>query len=498
MTVSSSPATPANVAATAPLSVEKPYTSTEIDMSCSSPLLLLFASAGLWLAVGTFLSLIASIKLHGPGFLANIGWLTFGRVRPAGIDALLYGFASQAAMGITLWLTCRLGAVTLCCRGPVILGAFFWNLGVTIGVLSVLAGASTGFAWLEMPRFVGLILFASYAVIGLCILVTFCNRTERRLYVSQWYILASLFWFPWIFSAANLLLLYRPVRGVLQAFVNSWYANNLLALWLGTVTLGTLFYFIPKLLNRPLYSRYVASFGFWTYLFTAGWTGSIQLIGGPFPTWMIAIGTSAAILLIVPTVAVGLNWYMTATTLGSDWRFRSDLVYRFILYGALSYFVVSAGAILLACYKVSEVTQFSLVPMALIYLTIFGCFGMTAFGAIYYIVPRATGMAWPSEKLVRTHYTCSAAGMGTLFVAFLLGGLIQGYRLNETTADVVRITRGTIPFMGLGTLGLLLLLVGQGAFLKNLFTLLHRQARPVRAAAVALFASEAARTGGRL
>src|SRR5258706_16470530 len=185
MTVSSSPATPANVAATAPLSVEKPYTSTEIDMSCSSPLLLLFASAGLWLAVGTFLSLIASIKLHGPGFLANIGWLTFGRVRPAGIDALLYGFASPAAMGITLWLTCRLGAGTLCCRGPVILGAFFWNLGVTIGVLSVLAGASTGFAWLEMPRFVGLILFASYAVIGLCILVTFCNRTERRLYVSQ-------------------------------------------------------------------------------------------------------------------------------------------------------------------------------------------------------------------------------------------------------------------------------------------------------------------------
>jgi len=122
---------------------------------------------------------------------------------------------------------------------------------------------------------------------------------------------------------------------------------------------------------------------------------------------------------------------------------------------------------------------------------------MTAFGAIYYIVPRATRMAWPSDKLVRTHYTCSAAGIGTLFLALLLGGLIQGYRLNETTADVVRITRGTIPFIGLGTLGLLLLLVGQAAFLKNLFTLLHRQARPVRAAALGLFVREEARAGGR-
>jgi len=99
-------------------------------------------------------------------------------------------------------------------------------------------------------------------------------------------------------------------------------------------------------------------------VFAAGWTGSIQLIGGPFPTWMIAIGTSAAILLIVPTLAVGLNWYMTATTFGSDWRSRSDFVYRFILFGALSYFVVSAVGILLACYKVSETTQFSLVPIA--------------------------------------------------------------------------------------------------------------------------------------
>src|SRR5882672_2508926 len=124
---------------------EKPYTPAEIDVACSSPLMLLFSSAAVWLALGTLLNLIASIKLHSPGFLADVAWLTFGRVRPAGMDALVYGFASQAAMGIILWLTCRLGAVTLCCRTPVILATAFWNVGVTLGVLSVLGGASTGF-----------------------------------------------------------------------------------------------------------------------------------------------------------------------------------------------------------------------------------------------------------------------------------------------------------------------------------------------------------------
>ncbi|HMC28938.1 MAG TPA: cbb3-type cytochrome c oxidase subunit I [Verrucomicrobiae bacterium] len=497
MTVpSSSPAVPQTVTSAA-VAVEKPYTPLEIDVSCSSPLLLMFASAAIWLAFGTLLHLIASIKLHSPGFFANVAWLSFGRVRPAGMDALLYGFASQAAMGITLWLTCRLGAVTLCCKGPVILATAFWNLGVTIGVLSVLGGGSSGFAWLEMPKFVAVILFASYALVGLCILVTFYNRAERSLYVSQWYLLAALFWFPWIYSAANLLLLYWPVRGVLQAFINAWFTNNFLTLWLGSVALANLFYFIPKLLNRPLYSSYIAGFGFWTYLLAAGWTGSIQLIGGPLPSWMIAIGTSAGILLILPTIAVGFNWYMTGGRIRFDRADRGNIVLRYIQFGAFSYFVASICGILLAVYKVSEVTQFSLVPLALVYLIIFGFFGMTAFAAIYYIVPRATRLEWPCQKAVQLHYLSSAAGIGILFVALLLGGIIQGYRLNETTAYIVNVTRGTIPFIGLGTLGFLLLLVGQLAFLKNLFTLLHRQASPVRAAAVGLFIPETARAGGK-
>src|SRR6185436_10658662 len=182
MTAPSSPtAAPQNVTPGHALPEGRPYTPAEIDVSCSAPLGWLFGSAAVWLAIGTLLSLIASIKLHSPGFFGDTGWLTFGRVRPAGMDALLYGFASQAAMGIVLWLTCRLGSTTLCCRGPVLLGAAFWNLGVTIGVLGVLAGGSTGFSWLEMPRFAHGILFASYTVIGVTTLVTFYNRPVRSL-----------------------------------------------------------------------------------------------------------------------------------------------------------------------------------------------------------------------------------------------------------------------------------------------------------------------------
>ena len=206
----------------------------EIDISCRPPLLVLFSSAAIWAAVAGVLGLIASIQLVAPQFLADCSCLTFGRLRPAAENALLYGFASQAAYGIIIWMLCRLGRVSLCCQSPFVIAAGFWNLGVTVGVVSILAGFSTGFKWLEFPRFAAPILFLAQIVLGLACLFTFHARRERNLYVSSWYLVASIFWFTWIYSAAVLLLGCFPVRGVLQAIVNGWYANNFLLLWLGS------------------------------------------------------------------------------------------------------------------------------------------------------------------------------------------------------------------------------------------------------------------------
>src|SRR5712692_7160522 len=197
-------------------------------------------------------------SLRGPGFLNGSAWMTYGRINPAAMNALLYGFASQAGLGVALWLLCRLGRVGLCCQGPLLIAGVFWNLGVAAGIFGILAGGSTGFQWLEMPRYASPILFAAYALIGLCAVITFHARRERPLYVSQWYLLAALFWFPWIYSAANYLLVFRPARGVMQAVVNAWFTNNFLGLWLAPVGLGAIFYFIPKLTGRPLHSRPLA------------------------------------------------------------------------------------------------------------------------------------------------------------------------------------------------------------------------------------------------
>src|SRR6185295_12922458 len=104
----------------------------EIDASLRLPVLFLFASATVWLVVGSLLWLVTFIKFGAPGFLGDTSWLTLGRVRPAAVNAFLYGCASQAALGTMLWLLCRLGGTRFVFQVPVVIAGIVWNLGVTI------------------------------------------------------------------------------------------------------------------------------------------------------------------------------------------------------------------------------------------------------------------------------------------------------------------------------------------------------------------------------
>lgn len=80
----------------------------QIDRSCRQTVVWYVVSAVAWLFAGSLLALLASIKMHSPGFLADADWLTFGRVRPAHLSTMIYGWGSMAGVGVLLWLQARL------------------------------------------------------------------------------------------------------------------------------------------------------------------------------------------------------------------------------------------------------------------------------------------------------------------------------------------------------------------------------------------------------
>src|SRR4051812_20181970 len=148
------------------LEAERPPTDVEqveralIDASTRLPVLMFYSSAIVWLLIGTLLAMLVSIKMHSPDLLASCGFLTWGRVRPAHVNIMIYGWASMAGMGTAIWLMARLCRTIL--RHPLLLvaGAAFWNLGVMIGTGAVLAGQTTGYQWLEFPPYAAVVLLA--------------------------------------------------------------------------------------------------------------------------------------------------------------------------------------------------------------------------------------------------------------------------------------------------------------------------------------------------
>ncbi|HKI69003.1 MAG TPA: cbb3-type cytochrome c oxidase subunit I, partial [Verrucomicrobiae bacterium] len=243
-----------------------PSYAAETDASCRWPLFALFLGGAIWLLVASGFGMIASIKFHAPGFLADDGLLTYGRVHPAAFNALVYGFCLPAGFGVGLWLMARLGQVRLLHPFLTFLGAIFWHVGVLVGLAGILEGDATGFPGLDMPRYAAVPMFAGSLLIALCAALTLYERRERTLFPAQWFVFAGLLWFPWIYSSANLVLLFFPARGVVQSSVHWWYLNNLTVVWLSLMGLAATFYFVSKLTDRPLHSRYLALFTFWGFI----------------------------------------------------------------------------------------------------------------------------------------------------------------------------------------------------------------------------------------
>ena len=438
----------------------------ELDRSCRMPVLfLLWKSAG-WLFLGALFALLNSFRFYDPDFLSYYSWLTFGRIQAAGNAAFIYGFALQSAMAAALWLLVRMGRTALAQPGYVCLGVAFWNFGVLAGVVGILAGdGATSYELFEIPKYAVPILFVAYSIIGGLAFVTFQQRQAGELYVSQWFLFAALLWFPWIFSAAGLLLHFYPVRGVAQAVIAGWYAAGLKTLVLGGVGLAVIFYLLPKLLRRPLHSRYLALFSFWLWLFFGNGAGILS--GTTVPSWISGLSTAMSFFVCFAAIMVGWNLYRTM----EDQMHRLwQPEFHFVSVSLLSFLLAGILGAVNALKEVAELTQFTLVLTALNHLALGGFFSMAVFGIAYYLLPRILDTEWTDRKLVNWHFWVSVLGWGFVIAVNGAGGLIQGKEMSHTSILIpfAAIMDWTVFFNRLAIFGSLLLLGSSLLFLANI------------------------------
>lgn len=416
-----------------------------VDSSCKRIVSLLFATSLFWLLMGSALAIAASIKLHMPEFLGGSDWLTFGRVRPAHLNTMAYGWVSTACIGVGLWLMSRLTRVELSQNAWMLIGVVSWNMGILLGTAGILRGDSTSIEWLEFPYYATPFLLVSFGIFMVEIIRMMNRRQPGHVYISQWYILAAFCWFPWLYATAAILLVWFPVQAPAMPPINWWFAHNALGLWFTPVCLAAAYYLIPKVIGKPIHSYYLSMVGFWSLAFFYAWNGMHHLIGGPFPAWLISASIAASVMMLIPVITVAINHHLTMR--GSFNALKWSPTLRFVVFAAMSYTLVSIQGSTAAIRPLNQITHFTHYTVGHAHLGMYAFVTMMLFGAIYYIMPRLWNREWPSAFLIKSHFWLCVLGITLMTFSLSIGGWIQGWEMNKADKGFMDIMKMTIPYL---------------------------------------------------
>jgi cytochrome c oxidase cbb3-type subunit 1 len=451
-----------------------------VDRSIRVPVLFFFGSGVFWLVVASAFYLLSSWQIHTPSAwwaFPGIAWLSFGRAYPAFLNCYIYGWATCAGIGTAIWLLSRLNGGSL--RSPLfpVVAGLVWNVGMISGLFSLLAGGSTGRQLLEFPSYSAFILFLALAMISLWAMTIVCNSKRGTVSISEWYLVGAFLWFAWMYATANITLEIAPAPGVAQAAINWWYVGALVQLWLTPVALGTAYYLIPVISGRPIYSYKLALLGFWGLALFGGWTGMTHVIGGPFPAWIVTASIVAKVLLMIPVFAVAANFHLSMK--GHFGMLRDHLPLRFVLTGTVVYTAFSLAGSVLSTRSIAQFTQFTFVTVMQNQLGLFGFYSMVLFGALYYIVPKLLNRQWLFPKLVEAHFWLLVVGFVLLIFDLTIGGLIQGFGLEDPQIPMIAVNDLLGPFLAIQDFAALLLVAGNLGFVVA-FMLILLISKPVR------------------
>jgi cytochrome c oxidase cbb3-type subunit I/II len=393
----------------------------------------------LWFPIFTTFGLIMAIKFFVPTFLADAAWLTFGRIRPAHVNGLLFGFLSSGLIGVMYYVVPRLCNTSLFKPNVGKIAAVIWNVGVIAGVLMILNGYTQAREYAEMPWIIDVVIMITLFMIGYNMLGTIMKRREHKLYVSLWFYAGIVLWFPIVYFIGN--VLWRPPTGALfgltDAVVNWFYGHNVLGLWFTPFAIALWYFFIPKLTKRPLYSVTLSYISFFALAFFYTGVGGHHILQTPIPEWLKTIAVTTSGLMMFSVLTFGANIGMTIR--GAWHNIFDNVPLRFMVFGFINYIFVSIQGTFQAFREMNLYLHFSQWPVMHSHLSLYAAMGISIMGTMFWLVPRITGKKLYSKKLMDVTWWITFLGYIVFMAGMMLAGLVanSGWYSHMTVAQVL-------------------------------------------------------------
>ncbi len=394
----------------------------------------------------------------------HIEFLSPGRIRMVHTQGVAYAWMANIFFALMMYIVSKLTQRPLL---SVKMGWFIfycYNALVLGTVVLILGGHAQALEWGETPKildpFISLIvvLFVLNIVAG-----PMWQARSKPYYVSLWYILAALIWTPLVYVMGNFLPEY-VFEGTGGATITSMYIHDLVGLFVTPVGIAMVYYLMPVLMRKPIYSHSLSLIGFWGLAFFYPMNSAHHFLWSPIPMWTQYASVVASVGVHVVVYTVVFNIF---ATLATDWkRVIDDISLRFIFVGALCYLITCIQCAVHTTLSVQEIIHFTDWVVGHAHLVLFGTFSFWAFAFIYFILPKLTGAKIFSESLKEWHFWLSTLGIVIMDVDLMCAGLVQGHMWKALTPFVDTVVASK-PYWWIRTFSGVAILVGEICFLIN-------------------------------
>ena len=361
--------------------------------------------------VAMFGGFLYALQLNNLYPFPGIEWLSPGRIRMVHTNGVAYGFIVNVYLGALYWVVPRLTKRRVLSDRLGWLIFFVYLFIVLWTVVGLLAGYAQAVEWGETPSafaqngswlfpvdelvMVGLILIAIQFLTPI-----FKHGSKEPMYVSLWYFTVAFIWVIFTYGMGN----YMPeiVPGAGGATYVGLFIHDLVGLLVTPLGWGMMYYFVPSILKKPIWSHAVSLLGFWGLAFFYPLQGVHHFIYSTIPMFAQFGAVVSTVAIEIMVVTVFINFFMTLR--GRELAPVTNMPIRWFYTGMIFYVITCIQCAVHVQFWAQEFVHFTDWVVGHAHLIMFGTFGFWLIGITTDLWPRLFGKTrWWSPHPARSH-----------------------------------------------------------------------------------------------
>ncbi|MGC8768850.1 cbb3-type cytochrome c oxidase subunit I [Calditerrivibrio sp.] len=436
-----------------------------------------------WGVIGLVIGLLISAQLWNPNF--NFGeYFSFGRLRTVHTNVLAYGLGIGAEFGIFYYLVIRLTKRPLLFPKLARFHLWLFNVGIALAAWTLFMGYSQNLEYAEFEWPIDIAVVILWVIFAINVMGTIFKRKEEELYISLWYIIATIVTVAILYIVNNLSIpatlfkSYHLFAGVNSANVEWWYGHNAVGFLFTTPILAMFYYFLPKSTGLPIYSHRLSIISFWSLIFAYLWTGAHHLVYTPLPDWIQTLGIAFTLFLIAPSWGSVVNGYFTVE---SDWSvMKNKYLTKFFIAGITFYGLQTIQGPSQGIRVISSLIHYTDWVPGHVHMGTMGWVTMVICASIYYIIPHIYKTEIYSVKLANIHFWIVLIGQLMFSITMWITGIQQGAMWKMTNPDgslkytFIETVTANYPYWQMRTIAGIIFVIGMLFFLYNVFMTIQK------------------------